>query len=81
MTKRDTSLRVEIAVWFALNRDETLTASDTAAKFDADRRQCYECYATLRRDGFVERVDGVWPRQWKAGPALLRMLGQSGSAR
>jgi sugar-specific transcriptional regulator TrmB len=74
MTKRDTSLRVEIAVWFALNPDEALTAADTAAKFDVDRTQCYDCFSSLRRDGYVERIEWSYPRQWRAGPALLRMV-------
>lgn len=79
MTKLNTSLRVRIAVWFALNPDEILSASDAAAKFDVDRTQSYDSFSSLRRDGFVERIDGSYPRQWKAGPAIVTMQQQAGS--
>jgi DNA-binding IclR family transcriptional regulator len=74
MTNPNTSLRVQIAVWFALHPDDTLTSSDAATKFGMDRTQTYDSFRSLIRDGYVELIDGANPKEWRAGPKVLAMV-------
>lgn len=70
MIRRSTSLRVDLAVWFALHPDDTLNAADAAIKFDVDKTQTYACLRVLHGRGYVDQVPNEVLRAFRLGPAL-----------
>lgn len=66
-----------IAVYFAANPDEWLTAPDMAKKFNfRNRETAYGALAALERDSLVQRDGYGFPHRWKAGPKLLELIGR-----
>lgn len=78
MNRRNTSLRLDVAMWFLLHADDELTAADAALKFGADRSLCYSVFASLARDSFLELVPEAWPRTYRVGPRIKRLLEEAG---